>query len=1064
MGDRLQLPSIASASDLTPPESEGDLPTQDVYWEQPHVHNDDLFRLKGDATEGRLEVQTIHGAGDLSRGGHSATLFPDLSPWNLHRVLIFGGRSERSDYLNDVRVFQVEVYRWFHPEISGALPEPREQHAACSAGAENDQLIIHGGFGSNGALDDMHILDLNTWTWTEVEYLPDPSSWVGSTGLEWVITPRFSHSMFSHPLNGKGSTEVLYITGGRNLSRVTLDCHLHRFDLTNKCWVQPPKTNDPEPRSGGALVEIPPKGARGGGSGARMLLLGGWNAGHSCGLTGKEIESIVRGDPSEHVDIHELELGHYENWSSQIAISPKKKKQQQQKPPAAAGGQQHLLGLTADTEHHLAASQTAAFGTSGMGEGSSVEKDSGWSSQRVQKEREKAARRQKLELLRREEKRRQDEKDAREKLAREGRNAMRRKSILEGQSAPPNMWKAKTKGRMKVAGLLAKGVEKGDCTLIPVVWSAVRPPIPGGEGSKQHSEMVKFSHSVSLSDDPNDRPKYPQQLRQLHGPPECARHGMAYLSRLDCMLVFGGVLAGSTAQCVPTDNSYGGIHLLSMSRRRWLPTTAPPEDELGDEGGDHRNNGHAGAAYAGRVPSRYGHAMVAVGERVLCFFGHPDPSQNHPKQTLDEVLVTRGLEDAYEERSRLKVEAICAARWQEQVEETERLLQVHKVAYAERIWMEELMRNDKDTAHVETFRMRHEDAASLEYEMTTLRPAPVPDPPCPKLRMHWRSASAIKFCWSPITPVKSKGGTEYCTDIVYLLRVSKQPAREYMAKLPYLKGLCTADTEKDFDLVYAGRDCEYVLASIVPEIQLHPASGNQGRAFDAKRMARLKEEKKAEIKMMLHEKKLAQQAAERRKKKGGRNKNKKEDSDEEEEDDDGIDVILSDLPEEARLVSLSYLNQQKQQDRAGRWHAWESEMSGFPDTRVKNKWGFVEGKKRIWLIGAPGTSVVHVQDNPLALGSGFSAKADGKKKQGKRPSLEAIQAKAAADTAPKCQFGKGHEDDLNSGRVVVDTVYEDVFFATSGAWQRTAPGPHWEGKRNAPKPGEKPKPGTTSFA
>jgi hypothetical protein len=760
----------------------------------------------------------------------------------------------------------------------------------------------------------------------------------------------------------------------------------------------------------------------------------------------------VRGDPSEHVDIHELELGYYENWASEgmDTMSPSKRKEEAKKRAAAAGGQQHMIGMTGDASQHLAASQTKAFTTSGMGEGSSVETDSGWSSQRVQKEREKAARRAKLELLRREEKRRKDEKEARDRQAREGRTAMRRRSITEAQSKP-SMWKMKTKGKMKVAGLLNKGVEHGDPTLIPIVWSAVKPPIPGGDTAEAHKEMLKFSHSTG---DPNDQQAYPQHLRQLHGPPECSRHAMAYLTRLDCMFCFGGQLAGSLAQCVPTANSYGGIHLLSLSRRRWLPTTAPKHVTIRNgEDEDSKYNGHAGAAEAAAVVARYGHAMVAVGERVFCFFGHPNPALNHPMQTLDEVLVSRGLEDAYEERSRMKVEAICAERWDENVTETERLLQVHKVAYAERIWLEQLMMNDKDTAHVESYRMHQEDEASMVYEMTTLRPAHVPDPPCPTLCQHWSSATSIKFYWAPVAPVK-RGTSTYCTDIVYLLRVSKKPAREYMSKLPYLKGLCVADTEKDFDLVYAGRDPGYVLTGIVPTVQLQPASGNQKRAFDAKRMSTLKQDKKAEIKMMLHEKKLAAAAAERRKKKNPMNaKKKKDDSDDEEEDDDGLDITMSDLPEGARLVSLSYLNQQKQQDRAGRWHSWESEMTGYPDTRVKNKWGMVEGRKRIWLVGAPGTTVVDVKPithlKPPAPMEGEGGK---KKNRGKQASLEEVQV-AADDLKPKCQFGKGHEDDLNSGKVVVDAIYEDVLFQTSGAWQYTAPGPRWEGKRNKPKPG-----------
>jgi hypothetical protein len=68
----------------------------------------------------------------------------------------------------------VEVCRWFHPDTNGALPQAREQHAACCAGDNKDKMIVHGGFGGNGVLADIHILNLSTWTWSEVEYLPDP--------------------------------------------------------------------------------------------------------------------------------------------------------------------------------------------------------------------------------------------------------------------------------------------------------------------------------------------------------------------------------------------------------------------------------------------------------------------------------------------------------------------------------------------------------------------------------------------------------------------------------------------------------------------------------------------------------------------------------------------------------------------------------------------------------------------------------------------------------------------------------------------------------------------------
>jgi hypothetical protein len=70
-----------------------------------------------------------------------------------------GGRT------NDLLLLELSGWTWTQPSTSGTAPSPRSC-AAITVG-NGHHLIIHGGR-NNFVLDDMHVLDLLTRTWIDV--------------------------------------------------------------------------------------------------------------------------------------------------------------------------------------------------------------------------------------------------------------------------------------------------------------------------------------------------------------------------------------------------------------------------------------------------------------------------------------------------------------------------------------------------------------------------------------------------------------------------------------------------------------------------------------------------------------------------------------------------------------------------------------------------------------------------------------------------------------------------------------------------------------------------------
>lgn len=94
----------------------------------------------------------------MPRAGHSSLIFGDS-------MVIFGGRDEESNKLNDIWVFNFTTYQWEEIDIADdeIKPLPRSGHSAC---LYKDMMLIFGGiYEVTKELDDMFLFDFRNKRW-----------------------------------------------------------------------------------------------------------------------------------------------------------------------------------------------------------------------------------------------------------------------------------------------------------------------------------------------------------------------------------------------------------------------------------------------------------------------------------------------------------------------------------------------------------------------------------------------------------------------------------------------------------------------------------------------------------------------------------------------------------------------------------------------------------------------------------------------------------------------------------------------------------------------------------
>ncbi|XP_072975141.1 acyl-CoA-binding domain-containing protein 6 [Typha angustifolia] len=98
-----------------------------------------------------------YGKPPISRGGQSVTLVGTT-------LVMFGGEDAKRSLLNDLHILDLETMTWDDIDAIGTPPSPRSDHAAaCHA---ERYLLIFGGGSHATCFNDLHVLDLQTMEWS----------------------------------------------------------------------------------------------------------------------------------------------------------------------------------------------------------------------------------------------------------------------------------------------------------------------------------------------------------------------------------------------------------------------------------------------------------------------------------------------------------------------------------------------------------------------------------------------------------------------------------------------------------------------------------------------------------------------------------------------------------------------------------------------------------------------------------------------------------------------------------------------------------------------------------
>lgn len=147
------------------------------------------------------EAVETSGAAPGPRSDHVAALIAGG-----RHMAVFGGGSHSICY-NDIYVLDLETYEWTQPEVHGdVLPVPRAGHAAALVGSK--WYIVGGGDNKGGVAETM-VLDTETWEWSAIATAP-PRTPIASEGLSLATVggPEQSLLLAFGGYNGKYSNEV----------------------------------------------------------------------------------------------------------------------------------------------------------------------------------------------------------------------------------------------------------------------------------------------------------------------------------------------------------------------------------------------------------------------------------------------------------------------------------------------------------------------------------------------------------------------------------------------------------------------------------------------------------------------------------------------------------------------------------------------------------------------------------------------------------------------------------------------------------------------------------------
>mmetsp|Transcript_31052 Transcript_31052/g.50700 ORF Transcript_31052/g.50700 Transcript_31052/m.50700 type:complete len:773 (+) Transcript_31052:48-2366(+) len=143
---------------------------------------------------------------------HSADFIPSRG-----KVYVFRGGNGR-EYLNDLHALDVETYTWRAVQTHGVAPQQRANHSSALLDHNGkSELFIFGGWNGSERLNDIHVLDTATSTW--------------STPRVLGVKPHPRAGMTLTALRGR-----LYLFGGSGTSSKCFD-DLQVLDRKEMAWL-----------------------------------------------------------------------------------------------------------------------------------------------------------------------------------------------------------------------------------------------------------------------------------------------------------------------------------------------------------------------------------------------------------------------------------------------------------------------------------------------------------------------------------------------------------------------------------------------------------------------------------------------------------------------------------------------------------------------------------------------------------------------------------------------------------------------------------------------------------
>jgi hypothetical protein len=136
-----------------------------IKWSNSETSYSELWRLTG---EWRWELCEVFGDAPSSRRGHSAVYWKGMG-----QIIVFAGQYGYSKLLNDTHALDLQTKTWSLVEFEGKVPSPRAWHAAS---IYIDKMYMFGGMVSNSKeTDELWVLDCVNKCWEQIILENSPS-------------------------------------------------------------------------------------------------------------------------------------------------------------------------------------------------------------------------------------------------------------------------------------------------------------------------------------------------------------------------------------------------------------------------------------------------------------------------------------------------------------------------------------------------------------------------------------------------------------------------------------------------------------------------------------------------------------------------------------------------------------------------------------------------------------------------------------------------------------------------------------------------------------------------